>query len=571
MNVRRILIADDDSISRHILRSLLGGRYEVVEADSGEAAVRAACAEDGSPRVDAILMDLAMPGLGGARATELIKQRLGEGERHLPIIFITATLDETELAHGLASGGDDFLIKPVSSTLLNAKLDALLRATDLFDSVRQQKDQLSYFKEETVRQHALARHILDGVTSRSLSSLPGIETYVSPLADFCGDLPMVAISPQRRLRIFVGDFTGHGLSAAIGALPASDVFYAMTARGLPLRDLLREMNRKLRLLLTRDMFLAAVLADIDLEQGEVEIWNGGMPDVLITDAQRRIVARVPSLQLPLGVLPTEALRGDTQFLPLPWGHSLSIHSDGVVETSNAQGEQFGTERLEQLTESLAPGGRWTQSLVHAVTEFRGEAQVVDDVTAVCVTHDEPLAAAVANANLRIGGGERDAGDLGLELRLGGDRLRAPNPLAPLLGFVEQAPELACVAGVLSTVITELYSNAVEHGLLGLDSAIKDRPEGMIEYYRLRAEGMDRLRQGCIRLSVRAFVSQATPEVHVEVNDTGPGFEPTSPPRPRSVSAPHGRGLTIVRGLSSRVELTDGGRTVRAVLPLTPAG
>jgi CheY-like chemotaxis protein/anti-sigma regulatory factor (Ser/Thr protein kinase) len=568
MTARRILIADDDNISRRVLSSLLGGRYDVVEADSGEAAVRAACAEDGSPRVDAILMDLAMPGVGGCRAAELIKQRLGE--RHLPIIFITATLDESELAHGLDSGGDDFLVKPVGATLLHAKLDALLRAADLFDSVREQKNQLSYFKVETKRQHTLARHIRASVTARSLSSLPGIETFMSPLADFCGDLPMVAISPQRHLRVFVGDFTGHGLSAAIGALPASDVFYAMTARGLPLRDLLGEMNRKLRLLLTRDMFLAAILADIDLEQGEVEIWNGGMPDVLITNAERRIVARVPSFQLPLATLPNESLRADTQFTSLPWGSSLCIHSDGVVETTNREGEHFGAERLEQLTEALRPGATWTESIVHAVTEFRAGAPVVDDVTAVCIDHGEALASAVANANLRFGGGgERDAGDLGLELRLGGDRLRAPDPLAPLLSFVGEAPELACVAGVLSTVITELYSNAVEHGLLGLDSAIKDQPEGMIEYYRLRAEGMERLRQGWIRLSVRAFVSQATPEVHVEVNDTGPGFEPTAAPRPRSTSAPHGRGLSIVRALSSRVELTEGGRTIRAVLPLTP--
>ena len=197
MNARRILIVDDDAVSRRVLRAMLGQRYAVTEADSGEAAVRAACAEDGSPLVDAVLMDLAMPGIDGCRATQLIKQRLGD--HRLPVVFITGTVDEVELAHGLVSGGDDFLIKPVRATLLAAKLDALLRDADHFRAMRLQKEQLSFFKTETDRQHALARHIFAGVTSRNLSALPSIATYVSPLDDFCGDLQMVAISPQGRL------------------------------------------------------------------------------------------------------------------------------------------------------------------------------------------------------------------------------------------------------------------------------------------------------------------------------------------------------------------------------------
>jgi len=51
------------------------------------------------------------------------------------------------------------------------------------------------------------------------------------------------------MHILLGDFTGHGLSAAIGAMPLAEVFYSMTARGFNLRDILVELNSKLRRIL----------------------------------------------------------------------------------------------------------------------------------------------------------------------------------------------------------------------------------------------------------------------------------------------------------------------------------
>src|SRR3546814_8115398 len=51
------------------------------------------------------------------------------------------------------------------------------------------------------------------------------------------------------MHILLGDFTGHGLPAAVGAMPLAEVFYGMTAKGYGLAQILREMNAKLKRIL----------------------------------------------------------------------------------------------------------------------------------------------------------------------------------------------------------------------------------------------------------------------------------------------------------------------------------
>ncbi len=68
---------------------------------------------------------------------------------------------------------------------------------------------------------------------------------MDPVEKSNGDLLLAAARPDGVHHVLIGDFTGHGLSAAIGGPMAEDIFYAMTAKGLPLEEILLEINRKL--------------------------------------------------------------------------------------------------------------------------------------------------------------------------------------------------------------------------------------------------------------------------------------------------------------------------------------
>ncbi len=118
LNVR-VLVVDDVPVNREIARLMLTiAGCEVVEADSGAAAVEAARCEV----FDIILMDLQMPGMDGIAATREIRGLGGEAAR-TPIIAMTANVMQDQVQFCLASGMDGHLGKP-------------FRQADLIDTVR---------------------------------------------------------------------------------------------------------------------------------------------------------------------------------------------------------------------------------------------------------------------------------------------------------------------------------------------------------------------------------------------------------------------------------------------------
>jgi len=124
--VKKILIVDDNEDSRYSLRLLLDGRYEILEAGSGPAAIGLALSE----RPHCILLDVEMPGMDGFEVCRRL--RAAEETRSIPVILVTGHHRDTEsLVRGLEAGGDEYVTKPVSKQELQARVDAMLRIQDL--------------------------------------------------------------------------------------------------------------------------------------------------------------------------------------------------------------------------------------------------------------------------------------------------------------------------------------------------------------------------------------------------------------------------------------------------------
>jgi CheY-like chemotaxis protein len=105
---QRILIVEDDLHTRRInATALASAGYEVIEALDGAAAVRDAIAR----RPDLIVMDLALPGVGGLEATARIKQDLGAAAP--PIIVLTARAMREDHEAAVRAGCDAYLPKPI--------------------------------------------------------------------------------------------------------------------------------------------------------------------------------------------------------------------------------------------------------------------------------------------------------------------------------------------------------------------------------------------------------------------------------------------------------------------------
>jgi len=115
----KILIVDDEADIRRVLRLLLERKgYRVFEAMNGQVAVDTV-REEG---IDLVIMDIMMPILSGVEAAARIREF-----SLAPILFLTAKSLDRDKSAAYGSGGDDYLVKPFSSTELLLKVESLLR------------------------------------------------------------------------------------------------------------------------------------------------------------------------------------------------------------------------------------------------------------------------------------------------------------------------------------------------------------------------------------------------------------------------------------------------------------
>ena len=117
-----ILIVEDETDLSELMRyNLEAEGFRIVSAESGDEAVERI--RDGVP--DLILLDWMLPGLSGIELTRRWRSR--DETMRTPIIMITARGEEEERVRGLATGADDYVVKPFSMPELVARIQALLR------------------------------------------------------------------------------------------------------------------------------------------------------------------------------------------------------------------------------------------------------------------------------------------------------------------------------------------------------------------------------------------------------------------------------------------------------------
>jgi two-component system, cell cycle response regulator len=127
----RILIAEDDRVSRRLLEVHLGKwGYHVVSASDGVEAWQI-LSSDAAPRI--AILDWMMPGLDG---TEICRRVRSEGkEPYTYLILLTALSGEANLCAGMDAGADDYLTKPLRLNELRVRLRAGRRIVDLQDEL----------------------------------------------------------------------------------------------------------------------------------------------------------------------------------------------------------------------------------------------------------------------------------------------------------------------------------------------------------------------------------------------------------------------------------------------------
>src|SRR5437660_11995164 len=150
-----ILIVDDDAVARRLVENMVQKcGYETLVVESGDAAIAMLAAPD-APAIDAVVLDLVMPGLDGMGVLSKIR----EAGLNVPVIVQTAHGGIDNVISAMRAGAADFVVKPVGVERLQVSLRNALNASALkgeLQRIRHSREGRLTFSDIVTRSEAMA-------------------------------------------------------------------------------------------------------------------------------------------------------------------------------------------------------------------------------------------------------------------------------------------------------------------------------------------------------------------------------------------------------------------------------
>lgn len=163
-----ILAVDDMPENRDLVSRLLGkSGHTVLTAESGEEALELL----NTMAVDVVLLDLMMPGIGGAEVLKQLKDN--ERLRATPVVMISGRQDMDQIIACIQAGADDYLLKPFNPVLLQARIAAGIERKRWHDREEQYREQLE--RRERFIRRTFGRYLSDDIVDEILESPEGLE------------------------------------------------------------------------------------------------------------------------------------------------------------------------------------------------------------------------------------------------------------------------------------------------------------------------------------------------------------------------------------------------------------
>jgi len=555
----KILVADDSATNRAVLGALLTNMgHQPIFAENGREAVEVFERE----LPDCVLMDIMMPVEDGLSATRRIKS-LSAG-RLTPIIMVTTLDSETDLINGIEAGADDYFTKPIKMPVVKAKVRAMQRAIEVQRDIEQKTQELEKYYYDAENDMRITSHIMQRMTEPEKLDDPAFEYWLQPTAQCSGDLICAARTPGGVLHLILADGTGHGLSAAMDVIPLPQIFYAMTAIAYSIGTIAAEMNAKIKALLPVDHFIAATLIAVDPNNQTIEVWNGGNPTCWILNGRGELVHSVRSKHLPIGILEPNAFDASTEKVRFSAGYRIITFSDGLPDAGNANGAELGLDRVLNVFRKTATVNCMAK-LKALVAAHTNNTKTHDDISVVII-HTDKLATWADKTShsspppalsTTLSNGWR------LEMRLGATELKVLDPIPFVIDLLKKLQVTDAHLSSLFLIISELFNNALDHGLLKLDSAIKHGENGFENYLNLRAERLaDLSHDATLELEFENQISEEYRVLKIRVKDSGDGFNHQFAEHGKEhADLQHGRGISLVQKIADQVVYNYAGNEV----------
>jgi sigma-B regulation protein RsbU (phosphoserine phosphatase) len=243
-------------------------------------------------------------------------------------------------------------------------------------------------EEEKRRQDAqlaTASEILDEMLPAQMADLAGYDILASLESCFevGGDLYDGQFLPDGRYAFLIGDVTGKGLGAALLVSHVLSLTRFMISEGWEPRALVTRLNQQIFACTDLVRFTTLFLGYLDPASGRITYVNAGHNPPYIVRSSGDIEQCDPT-GLPVGML--EEVEYGSREITLAPRDMLAMFSDGIPETQRLDDEEYGEDRFRDLLvrERGNDLGALFEGLQKELSEFRGKAEVGDDVTLVTI-------------------------------------------------------------------------------------------------------------------------------------------------------------------------------------------
>ena len=208
--------------------------------------------------------------------------------------------------------------------------------------------------------------------------------------DVSGDFYDFVTVNEHKTLVIIGDASGKGVPACIISVMARSIIRALVDYYESLEDILLKLNNSLFEDLEKSRFITLAFAMIDKRQNVIECARAGHTSILLKNAKNKIIDIKPKGGA-VGLLPTSKMTiFETFSMVFPKGSKMILFSDGLVEQTNKENQEFGLERLKQswFDNDVKYEGRLTEvvdGVLKDVKDYAENTPLGDDQTLIIIS------------------------------------------------------------------------------------------------------------------------------------------------------------------------------------------
>lgn len=371
-----VLLVDDEPANIQIVNSILKDQYKIKVATSGAKALELVAA---TPPPDLILLDVVMPEMDGYEVCTRLKTT--PETKDIPVVFLTGQTDVTDETKGFDVGAVDYIHKPFSPAVVQARVHTHLTLRDIRQQLARQLDSIT-------KELETARKIQFSILPNQLPVIQDLEIaarYV-PMTQVAGDFYDFIVVDDKHIGVLVADVSGHGMPAALIASMLKIALAAQSEWADDPAKVLTGLNQSLCGKF-HDHYITAVYVYLDMDKRRMRYAGAGHSPILMFDGVTGQTRELDENGFFLSWVADATY--NAREIPLGKGDWIILYSDGITETVNRIEEEFGRDRFRAFVEanSYLPPEEFADKVLTDILKWSGRTQAEepdDDVTLVAL-------------------------------------------------------------------------------------------------------------------------------------------------------------------------------------------